>query len=149
MFEIALIISHKSREARPPRLFSPSPCFIIFWVFFQHHYWSSWCTMVQNISGPRRTYCTGPVARPFASLLPPLTHSLATPCSLRLHAPLRSFARSLTDSLPVRVYSYTKLSPIVLSQENSQERWVSWAELLLLGQNLFIFRFSRAKNYFH
>ena len=43
-----------------------------------------------------------------------------------------------------RVYSYTELSPIVLSIENSQESWVSWAELLLLGQNLFIFCFFRA-----
>ena len=47
------------------------------------------------------------------------------------------------------VYSFTKLSPIVLLQKNSQEGWVSWAELLLLGQNLSIFRFFSAKNYFH
>ena len=40
-----------------------------------------------------------------------------------------------------RVYSYTKLSTIVLSLGNSQKRWVLWAKLFLLGQNLFIFCF--------
>ena len=38
---------------------------------------------------------TGPLARPFARSLAPLTHSLAPDCSLRSRPPLRSFARSL------------------------------------------------------
>merc|ERR1712198_723910 len=44
---------------------------------------------------------TGPIARPLASSLAPLTHSLVPHCSLRSRAPLRSFARttcSLTRS---------------------------------------------------
>ena len=42
---------------------------------------------------------TGPLARPFARSLAPLTHSLAPYCSLRSRAPLRSFVRSLAHSL--------------------------------------------------
>ena len=41
---------------------------------------------------------TGPLARPFARSLAPLTHSLASPCLLRSRAPLRSFVRSLAHS---------------------------------------------------
>ena len=38
---------------------------------------------------------TGPLARPFAHSLAPLTHSLAPPCLLCLRAPQRSHVRSL------------------------------------------------------
>ena len=40
-----------------------------------------------------------------------------------------------------RVYSYTKVSPIVLSHKDSPERRISWEEPLLLAQILIIFRF--------
>ena len=40
--------------------------------------------------------CTGPLARPFARSLAPLTRSLALDCSLRSRPPLRSLVRSLT-----------------------------------------------------
>ena len=43
---------------------------------------------------------TGPLARPFAHSLSPLTHSLAPPSSLCSRAPLHSFARSLTSLTP-------------------------------------------------
>ena len=38
---------------------------------------------------------TGPLARPFARSLAPLTRSLAPDCSLRSRPPLRSLVRSL------------------------------------------------------
>ena len=38
---------------------------------------------------------TGPLARPFARLLAPLTRSLAPDCSLRSRPPLHSLVRSL------------------------------------------------------
>ena len=38
---------------------------------------------------------TGPLTRPFARSLAPLTHSLAPDCSLRSRPPLRSLVRSL------------------------------------------------------
>ena len=47
-----------------------------------------------------------------------------------------------------RVYSYTKVSPIVLSQEDSPERRISWGEPLLFAQISFIFRYFSAKNIF-
>ena len=44
----------------------------------------------------KNTDCsTGPLARPFACLLAPLTRSLAPDCSLRSRPPLRSLIRSL------------------------------------------------------
>ena len=44
----------------------------------------------------KNTDCsTGPLARPFARSLAPLTHSLAPDCSLRSRPPLRSLVRSL------------------------------------------------------
>ena len=42
-----------------------------------------------------RDVSTGPLARPFARLLAPLTRSLAPDCSLRSRPPLRSLVRSL------------------------------------------------------
>ena len=42
-----------------------------------------------------RDVSTEPLARPFARLLPPLTHSLALDCSLCSRPPLRSLIRSL------------------------------------------------------
>ena len=46
----------------------------------------------------KEMYCTGPLARPFAHLLAPLTRSLAPDCSLRSRPPLRSRAH-FTHSL--------------------------------------------------
>ena len=46
-----------------------------------------------------RDVSTGPLARPFARSLAPLTRSLAPNCSLRSRPPLRSLVRSLTRSL--------------------------------------------------
>ena len=44
----------------------------------------------------KNTDCsTGPLARPFARWLAPLTHSLAPDCLLRSHPPLCSLVRSL------------------------------------------------------
>ena len=44
----------------------------------------------------KNTDCsTGPLARPFARSLAPLTRSLAPDCSLRSRPPLRSLVRSL------------------------------------------------------
>ena len=42
-----------------------------------------------------RDVSTGPLARPFACSLAPLTRSLAPDCSLRSRSPLRSLVRSL------------------------------------------------------
>ena len=42
-----------------------------------------------------RDVSTGPLARPFARSLAPLTRSLAPDCSLCSHPPLRSLVRSL------------------------------------------------------
>ena len=42
-----------------------------------------------------RDVSTGPLARPFAHSLAPLTHSLATDCSLRSRPLRRSLVRSL------------------------------------------------------
>ena len=42
-----------------------------------------------------RDVSTGPLARPFARLLAPLTRLLAPDCSLRSRPPLRSLVRSL------------------------------------------------------
>ena len=42
-----------------------------------------------------RDVSTGPLARPFARSLAPLTHSLAPDCSLHSRPPLRSLVRSL------------------------------------------------------
>ena len=47
-----------------------------------------------------RDASTGPPAHSFACSLPLLTRSLALHCLLRLRAPLRTFARSPTHSLP-------------------------------------------------
>ena len=57
--------------------------------------WSSnsyakWAGLTKNTD-----WSTGPLARPFARSLAPLTHSLATDCSLRSRPPLRSLVRSL------------------------------------------------------
>ena len=41
----------------------------------------------------------GPLARPFARFLSPLTHLLTSHCCLRLCTPLRSFINSLSHSL--------------------------------------------------
>ena len=47
-----------------------------------------------------RDVSTGPLARPFARSLAPLTRSLAPDCSLRLRPLPRSLVRSLVRSLP-------------------------------------------------
>ena len=52
-----------------------------------------------SITAKNRDVSTGPLARPFARSLAPLTHSLASDCSLRSRPPLRSLVRSLR-SLP-------------------------------------------------
>ena len=49
-----------------------------------------WSRTVKNID-----CSTGPLARPFARLLTPLTRSLAPDCLLRSRPPLRSLVRSL------------------------------------------------------
>ena len=46
-------------------------------------------------SAKNRDVSTGPLARPFARSLAPLTRSLAPDCSLRSRPPLRSLVRSL------------------------------------------------------
>ena len=46
-----------------------------------------------------RDVSTGPLARPFARSLAPLTRSLAPDCSLRSRPPLRSLVHSLAHSL--------------------------------------------------
>ena len=48
---------------------------------------SLWTITAKNID-----WSIGPLARPFARSLAPLTHSLAPKCSLRSHPPLRSLA---------------------------------------------------------
>ena len=59
--------------------------------------WSLWSGTNKN-----RDVSTGPLARPFARSLAPLTHSLAPDYSLRSRPPLRSLIRSLRSlcSLP-------------------------------------------------
>ena len=52
---------------------------------------SLWSITVKNTD-----WSTGPLARPFARSLAPLTHSLAPDCS---RPPLRSLTRSLAHSL--------------------------------------------------
>ena len=52
------------------------------------------------------------------------------------------------DQQTGRVYSYTKVSPIILSQEDSPERRISWEEPLLPAQISIIFRYFSAKNIF-
>ena len=56
-----------------------------------------------------RDVSTGPLARPFARSLAPLTRSLAPDCSLRSRPPLRSLVRSLARSL-------TSLTPSLVGQ---------------------------------
>ena len=56
-------------------------------------------TVSRMMTECRRVESTGPPVRPFAYSLAPLTHSLAPPCLLRLHALLRFFVRSLGHSL--------------------------------------------------
>ena len=46
-------------------------------------------------SAKNREVSTGPLARPFACSLAPLTRSLTPDCLLRLRPPLRSLVRSL------------------------------------------------------
>ena len=46
---------------------------------------------------------TGPLVRPFARSLVPLTQLLSLPCSLHLHTPLRSFVRSLAHILTLEL----------------------------------------------
>ena len=54
-----------------------------------------WCRIIKNTD-----WSTGPLARPFACSLAPLTHSLALYYSLRLRAPLRSLVHSLAHFAP-------------------------------------------------
>ena len=51
--------------------------------------------VVWSITAKNTDCSTGPLARPFARSLAPLTRSLAPDCSLRSRPPLRSLVRSL------------------------------------------------------
>ena len=61
---------------------------------------------------------------------------------------LSAYLRFSINIWYLRVYLYTKVSPIVLSQEDSPERRISWGEPLLFAQISFIFRYFSAKNIF-
>ena len=71
----------------------------------------------------KRDVSTGPLARPFARSLAKLTHLRASPCSLRLRAPLRSFFRSLTQS---QARGQVKMSILIHSLAVGRRRLVSW-----------------------
>jgi len=89
-----------------PRHF-PNPLYI----FFTYLYNALWFRSAKN-----RDVSTGPLARPFARLLAPLTRSLAPDCSLRSHPPLRSLIRSLARG---KVYNLMSQLHIVLNHSGS------------------------------
>ena len=60
------------------------------------HRWAApHCGLEQTGTNKSRDVSTGPLARPFARSLAPLSRSLAPDCPLRSRPPLRSLVRSL------------------------------------------------------